>query len=55
MKIGTLYVSGLNVNSDQARLKITSLDALIQKHKIDILFLQETHIDKLDLGIRLAE
>ena len=53
MKIGTLNVNGLH--SNQARLKITSLDALIQKHKIDILYLQETHIDSLDLGNRIAD
>ena len=53
MKIGTLNVNGLH--SDQSRLKLTSLDALIQKHKIDILYLQETHIDNLDLGNRIAD
>ena len=55
MKIGTLNVNGLNANRGPARLKLTSLDMLIQKHKIDILLLQETHIDKLDLGKKIAE
>ena len=53
MKIGTLNVNGLNI--DQTGLKLTSIDTYIQKYGIDILFLQETHIDNLDLGNKIAE
>ena len=48
MKYGTLNVGGLRTS-----IKQNSVKHLIDEHKIDILFLQETHVDTLELGRKI--
>lgn len=54
MKIGTLNVKGLK-GQQLRKTKLLQIESYIKKHKIDVLFLQETHVDQLTLGNEIAE
>ncbi|PVD32215.1 hypothetical protein C0Q70_07644 [Pomacea canaliculata] len=51
----TMRISTLNCRGLRHDHKINALHQHIQKHNIDILLLQETHIDSLQIGNEIAQ